>query len=60
MVSGRMKGSGDDMRTGRADAAEAPVEELRRAEVAARSGTGMLKWQLDASRKQLKAVGGRR
>ncbi|MYE02344.1 MAG: IS66 family transposase [Alphaproteobacteria bacterium] len=41
----------------RAEAAEARVEELRRAEVAARSRAGMLKWQFDASRNKLKAAG---
>ena len=42
---------------GRAEAAEARVEELRRAEAAARSRAGSLKWQLDASREKLKAAG---
>ena len=40
----------------RADAAEARVEELRRAEIDARSRAGTLKWQLDASRTKLEAA----
>ena len=40
----------------RADAAEARCEELRRAEVDARSRAGSLKWQLDKCRDKLKAA----
>ena len=40
----------------RADAAEARAEELRQAEMAARSRAGSLKWQLDKSRDKLKAA----
>ena len=40
----------------RADAAEAHAEELRRAEAAARSRVGSLKWQLDKSRARLEAA----
>ena len=40
----------------RADAAEAHAEELRRAEAAARSRVGSLKWQLDRSRARLEAA----
>ena len=40
----------------RADAAEACAEELRQAEMAARSRAGSLKWQLDKSRDKLNAA----
>ncbi len=40
----------------RAEAAEAGVEELRLAEIDARSRAGRLKWQLDARRTRLKAA----
>ena len=41
----------------RAEAAEARCEELRRAEVEARSVAGSLKWRLDKCRGELKAAG---
>ena len=40
----------------RADAAEARAEELRRAEIEARSRAGSLNWQLDASRDKLESA----